>query len=74
MPGKAARVVISERQQAVLLQMSRSTTVPYRLRQRAQVILLAFAKRLNRDIAEEVQLGARHCLYMVFDVPKCQDQ
>ena len=57
MPGKAARVVISERQQAVLLQMSRSTTVPYRLRQRAQVILLAFEKRLNRDIAEEVQLG-----------------
>ena len=57
MPGKAARVVISERQQAVLLQMSRSTTAPYRLRQRAQVILLAFEKRLNRDIAEEVQLG-----------------
>ena len=54
MPGKAARVEISERQQAALLQMFRSTTVAFRLRQRAQVILLAFETRLNRDIAEEV--------------------
>ena len=55
--GKAARVVITERQQAVLQQLSRSTTVAFRLRQRAQLILLAFEKRLNRDIAETVQLG-----------------
>lgn len=58
MSGKAARVVITERQQAVLQQLSRSTTVAFRLRQRAQLILLAFEKRLNRDIAETVQLGA----------------
>lgn len=38
-------------------QLSRSTTVAFRLRQRAQLILLAFEKRLNRDIAETVQLG-----------------
>lgn len=57
MSGKAARVVITERQQAVLQQLSRSTTVEFRLRQRAQLILLAFEKRLNRDIAETVQLG-----------------
>jgi len=57
MSGKAARVVITERQQAVLQQLSRSTTVAFRLRQRAQLILLAFEKRLNRDIAETVQLG-----------------
>ena len=57
MSGKAARVVITERQQVVLLQLSRSTTVAFRLRQRAQLILLAFEKRLNRDIAETVQLG-----------------
>lgn len=57
MSGKAARVVITERQQVVLQQLSRSTTVAFRLRQRAQLILLAFEKRLNRDIAETVQLG-----------------
>ena len=33
--GKAARVVITERQQAVLQQLSRSTTVAFQLRQRA---------------------------------------
>ena len=57
MSGKAARVVITERQQVVLQQLSRSTTVAFRLRQRAHLILLAFEKRLNRDIAETVQLG-----------------
>ena len=57
MSGKAARVIITERQQVVLQQLSRSTTVAFRLRQRAQLILLAFEKRLNRDIAETVQLG-----------------
>lgn len=57
MSGKAARVVITERQQVVLQQLSRSTTVAFRLRQRAQLILLAFERRLNRDIAETVQLG-----------------
>ena len=41
----------------MLQQLSRSTTVAFRLRQRAQLILLAFEKRLNRDIAETVQLG-----------------
>lgn len=57
MAGKAAKVVITERQEVVLQQLSRSATVAFRLRQRAQVILLAFEKRLNRDIAETVQLG-----------------
>jgi len=57
MSGKAARIVITERQQVVLQQLSRSTTVAFRLRQRAQLILLAFEKRLNRDIAATVQLG-----------------
>jgi transposase len=57
MPGQAATVLISERQEVVLQQLSRSTTVAFRLRQRAQVILLAFEKQLNRDIAATVQLG-----------------
>lgn len=57
MAGKAASVVITERQQAILQQLSVATTVAYRLRQRAQVILLAFDQQLNRDIAANVSLG-----------------
>jgi hypothetical protein len=57
MSGKAARVVITERQQAILQQLSSSTTVAYRLRQRANIIPLAFEQRLNRDIAPIVSLG-----------------
>ena len=57
MPGKAAKVVITERQQFVLLKLSRATTIAFRLRQRAQVILLAFDGKLNQDIASTVGLG-----------------
>jgi transposase len=57
MAGKAAGVLITERQQAILRQLSVATTVTYRLRQRATIILLAFEKRLNRDIAAIVSLG-----------------
>jgi transposase len=57
MPGKAAVVIVTERQKEFLEQFSRATTVPWRLRQRAQIILLAFEKQLNRDIAEIIPLG-----------------
>jgi transposase len=57
MSGKAAKVVITERQQSVLQQMSRSATIAFRLRQRAQIILLAFEGQLNRDIESIVELG-----------------
>jgi transposase len=56
MPGKAAKVVISERQQEVLQEYSRSRTEPYFLRQRSAIILLAFAGMLNEQIALEVDL------------------
>jgi len=58
MPGKAAKVVITERPQVILQQLSRSTTVAFRLRQRAQVILLAFDGRLNQEIESIVELGS----------------
>lgn len=57
MPGSAAKVIITERQQAVLQQMSRSKSIEVRLRQRAEIILLAFEGRLNRDIEPIVGLG-----------------
>jgi hypothetical protein len=48
MPGKAAKITITERQQDILRSLSRSTTVPLRLRQRASIIILAFDSLLNR--------------------------
>ena len=52
MPGKAAKVVITERQQVILRQLSRSVTIAFQLRQRAQIILLGFEGRLNSEIEE----------------------
>lgn len=57
MPGSAAKVVVTERQQDVLRRMSRSVTIAFRLGQRAQVILLAFEGRLNEEVEQVVQLG-----------------
>lgn len=57
MLGKAAKVVITERQRDILQQMSRSVTIAFQLRQRAQIILLAFEGRLNSEIEFIVGLG-----------------
>jgi transposase len=57
MPGSAAKVVISERQQQVLRTLSTATTVALRLVQRATIILLAFEGLANRDIAQQVGIG-----------------
>ena len=56
MSGSAAKVVITERQQAVLRKLSTATTVAKRLVQRATLILLAFAGLTNQDIASQVGL------------------
>jgi transposase len=56
MPGKAAKVMISERQQAVLTELSRSRSEAKFISQRATIILLAFEKRSNEEIAEIVGL------------------
>jgi transposase len=56
MPGKAAKVTITERQQEILDEFSRSRSEPYSLRQRASIILQAFAGRLNEEIAPTVDL------------------
>lgn len=56
MPGSAAKVVISERQQAILQSLSKASTVAKCLVQRATIILLAFAGLDNRDIARQVGL------------------
>lgn len=56
MPGKAAKVTLTERQQAILQTLRDAVTAPSRLRQRATVILLAFDGWRNEDIAAAVGL------------------
>ena len=57
MPGKAAKVVISERQQEILEKMVRSSTSQQRWIIRARIILLAFAGHSNDVIGQQVGLG-----------------
>jgi len=59
MPGKAAKITVTERQHNILLTLRNAITAPAHLRQRAAVILLAFDGRRNEDIAAEVGLGRR---------------
>jgi len=57
MPGSAAKVLITERQHEVLQELVAGRTTPVRLAQRATIVLRAFAKRDNADIADEIGLG-----------------
>jgi transposase len=57
MPGSAAKVTITERQQEVLQEFVSGRTTPLRLVQRATIILRAFAGVDNADIAQELGLG-----------------
>ena len=59
MPGTARKVVITERQQELLQTLARSSTCSQGVARRAQVILFAFQKLSNEEIAKEVGLG-RH--------------
>ena len=61
MPGKAAKVVIPERQQEILRQMSLSRSCPQGLARRAEIILLAFDRWHNGPIADRPGL-ARHAV------------
>jgi hypothetical protein len=57
--GKAAKIQLTEKQQAILEQIARSVTAPRRLIQRARLILLGFAHWLNVEIAKEIELDRR---------------
>jgi hypothetical protein len=64
MAGNAAKVVITERQQEILDEFSRSRTEPSFLRQRSALILLAFSGLLNEQIAPQVRAYALRLLYI----------
>jgi transposase len=57
MSGSAAKVLITERQQDILQELVAGRTTPVRLAQRATIVLRAFAKVDNADIAAEIGLG-----------------
>lgn len=57
MPGKAAKVVVTEKQQAILKEFSVSRSVSVSLAQRSRIILLAFDRLNNEAIEREVGLG-----------------
>ena len=59
MPGKAAKIVCSENQYHILQQISRASTAPQRLVQRAKIILLGFRGSSNYDIGMKVGLASR---------------
>jgi putative transposase len=54
MPGRARKLIVTERQQTILRAMTRSGTCPQAVAQRARMILLAFDGLRNEDIAERV--------------------
>jgi putative transposase len=56
MPGKAAKVIITEKQQALLEEFRRSRSEASFLGQRSAIIILAFSGLLNEDIASLVGL------------------
>jgi putative transposase len=55
MPGKAAKVIVTERQLATLKTMTGSSTCPQGVAQRARMIVLAFAGETNESIAQKIQ-------------------
>lgn len=59
MPGKAAKITLTEGQREILLTLCKSAGESPQLRQRATIILLAFDGLRNNEIAAEVGLGQR---------------
>lgn len=57
MSGKAAKVIVTEKQLTILQQIANAPTLSQCLIERATIILLAFDKVLNIDIAKQVGLN-----------------
>lgn len=59
MSGKAARILLSEKQHEILQIIVKSTTASLRLIQRARIILLSFERLRNDEIATQVGLSRK---------------
>jgi len=58
MPGKAAKIIVTEKQQAILQAFAKSRSVSVSLAQRSTIILLAFDGHNNEQI--EALVGLQH--------------
>ena len=58
MPGKAAKVIVTEKQQSILQTFAKSRSVSVSLAQRSKIILLAFDGHNNEQI--EALVGLQH--------------
>jgi len=56
MPGKAAKVTVTEKQHAILLKFAKAKSSKVSLAQRSRIILLAFEGHNNEAIEKEVGL------------------
>ena len=54
MPGNAAKVVVTERQENVLTEFSKSRSVPQQLAERATMVMLSFQGLTNERISRRV--------------------
>ena len=57
MPGKAAKIQVTERQFEILEEIVACRTAAVRLVQRAKIVLLAFAKHNNEEVGQIVGLN-----------------
>lgn len=58
MPGKAAKVIVTEKQHTILEAFAKSRSVSVALAQRSRIILLAFDGHNNEEI--EALVGLQH--------------
>jgi len=58
MPGQAAKVIVTEKQQAILQTFAKSRSVSVSLAQRSRIVLLAFDGHNNEQI--EALVGLQH--------------
>ena len=56
MPGKAAKVIVTEKQHAILLKFAKAKSSKVSLAQRSRILLLAFDGHNNEAIEKEVGL------------------
>ena len=71
MPGRTAKVTITERQHDLLETIRNAPTASSQLRQRATIVLLAFRKRSNEEIATEVGLSRRQVSTLAATLGRC---
>ena len=71
MPGRTARVTITERQHDLLQAIRNAPTASSQLRQRATIVLSAFHKRSDEEIATESRVVAAAGWHLAATLGRC---